>query len=77
MFISDIQYYFLGGTKISKPESILLQRVLRIDQTESTACVQELLEKDVTYEELEVLFGRDQKTNHLSKNLKEKLEQSE
>ena len=70
-------FTFIGGTKICKLESVLLQKVLRIEQTNSKPYVQELLEKDVTYEELEVLFGRDPRTKKLSKNLREKLEKSE
>ena len=57
----------------------MLQKVLIVsrDQADSNAYVQKLLKNDITYEELEVLLGRDQKTKHFSKSLKEKLEQSE
>ena len=74
--------YFLstGNTKIGEPELALLQKVLKVtleDQTnKSVAHINELLNKDVTYEELEIALGLNQNTSHLSKNLKEKLEQS-
>ena len=76
---SDL-FLLTGGTKIGGLESVLLQKVLLTvtrEQTDSKQLMQALLKEDITYEELEVLLNRDQKTRHLSKNLQEKLEQSE
>ena len=73
-------FSLIGGTKIGELELALLQRVLQTvsrDETDSGDDTQELLKKDITYEELEILLGRDQNTRHLSKDLKEKVEQSE
>ena len=70
----------IGGTKIGEQALALLQRVLRTvsrDEIDSGYDTQELLKKDITYEELEILLGRDQNTSHLSEDLKEKVEQSE
>ena len=70
----------IGGTKIGELELALLQRVLQtvpMDETNSRENPLELLKKDITYEELEILLGRDHNTSYLSKDLKEKVEQSE
>ena len=70
----------IGGTKIGELELALLQRVLQTvprDESDSRDHPQELLKKNITYEELEILLGRDQNTSYLSKDLKEKVEQSE
>ena len=52
-------------------------QTLSKNQADSEANVQELPQKDITYEELEILLGRNEKTRHLSDNLREKLGQSE
>ena len=67
---------FTGGTKIGASESALLQKVLK-NASEDYSDILELLKKNVTYEELEILLGRDQNTRYLSDKLNEKLQESE